>query len=65
MAQSQLEPAWGDNVFPQPKESMGEEEEMTVHSYSWGVTDKAGPPSQHTTKKMNKLGNKIMDSDNV
>lgn len=27
------------------------EEEMTVHRYSWGVTDKAGPPSQHTTKK--------------
>lgn len=42
MAHSQLEPAWVDNVFPQPghcgtngpKESMGEEEEMTVHSYS-------------------------------
>lgn len=61
MAQSQLEPlpVWVDNVFPQsghcgtvgPEESIGGEEEMTVHRYSWGVTDKAGPPSQHTTKK--------------
>lgn len=45
-----------DTVAPlgQSKSIEGEEE-MTEHSYSWGVTDKAGPPNQHTTKNEKRM----------
>lgn len=66
MARSQLEPlpASVDNVFPQcghrgtngPVESI-REERRRLYSYSWDVTDKAGPPSNiQPTKNNNILG---------
>lgn len=54
--QLDLLPAWADSMFPQSGQrgTAGPEKSMRWRYFSWGLADKARPPSQQTDKETTK-----------